>query len=61
VSILDVGTEQAKLSVKVQLDGGKAEGEFHVTNAKGISIQGTGTGRVQANQMSLCMVRHTPG
>ena len=49
----DVGYERAKLSIKFQLHGEKAQGEFSTINQQGITIQGTGTGQVRANQMTF--------
>jgi hypothetical protein len=49
----DLGNEHAKISVKFQLQAGRAEGEFRTLNERGITIQGTGAGQVQANRMTF--------
>lgn len=49
----DVGNEVAKMSISIQIEGGDATGEFNTSNTKGITIQGKGTGQVQANQMTF--------
>src|SRR5260370_31405011 len=49
----DVGNEQAKLSIRLQLEDGNAEGRFRTNNQRGVTIQGTGTGRVQSDRMTF--------
>ena len=49
----DLGNEQVKISVQFQLQGGKAEGRFRTSNQQGITIEGTGSGQVQANRMTF--------
>jgi len=50
---LDVENEVAKMSIRLQIEEGKATGEFNTSNTKGITIQGKGTGQVQANLMTF--------
>jgi hypothetical protein len=49
----DLGNGQAKVSVQFQLQNGKAEGRFRTSNQEGVTIQGTGTGKVQADRMTF--------
>jgi len=49
----DAGNGQAKISIQFQLENGNAEGRFRTSNQEGVTIQGTGTGKVQAPDMAL--------
>ena len=49
----DLGNEQAKISIQFQLQGGKAEGRFRTSNQRGVTVEGTGSGQVQANRMTF--------
>ena len=49
----DVGNGQAKISVQFQLENGNAEGRFRTSNQQGVTIQGTGTGKVQVDRMTF--------
>ena len=49
----DLGTGQLNLSIQFQLQGGKAEGRFRTSNQQGITMEGTGSGQVQANRMTF--------
>jgi len=49
----DLGNGQAKISIQFQLQNGNAEGRFRTSNQEGVTIQGTGTGKVQADRMTF--------
>lgn len=49
----DIGNGQAKMSVQFQLENGNAKGRFRTSNQEGVTIQGTGTGKVQADRMTF--------
>jgi hypothetical protein len=49
----DVGNEQGKISIQFRLENGNAEGRFRSSNKQGVTIQGTGTGKVQADRMTF--------
>jgi flagellar hook-associated protein FlgK len=43
----------SKISIQFRLENGDAEGRFQTSNQQGVTIQGTGTGKVQADRMTF--------